>query len=1194
MGMGRLLDEFGGLTFQSEAEVSQNFILPLLQKYLGYSLDEIIPERNFPVRELHSGVNVIPGGTKSLNHRPDFVICINGDSDQPRFIIDSKGPRERVGDHLGQIVSYSVSVGTNLLVITNGKELRVYDVNNLLFQAKDLEALQLRFDSLLILLSRESQMKRSLTEIIAGYDYKVAIEELDQEEIDLGVRQKELLLSDFQHYLRKVSDEFEHWHLPSQHFEALNNLTLSQIDPNQLLSFRKHWDDPDRKNKQREVKLHHIEGDRSLRIKVFAGETGSGKSCLLKYLVLQAAKKCLDCSEARIPVFVSLREIGEGYSLEGLIVYSLNSSGYPCLSFHDLPKTNDFVFFLDAYDEIREPYLQDALMAVERLGNRYECYLTTRPNRPPRLAGSMRFDVSLLAEDQVEVLVRRHLDSRYYEFMRQLDQNNLRVEGRNILLLLCLISLFKESGSLPGTVPKVIRNIVGRVRKWMEIKNVDRGRLSWCAIQQILAAFAYKAMDAGETSLQREEMKIELLTQMKELEEDREILTGLSLDNVLTDLQETGLVIVTGDHLYFWHRLFQNYFAAFQLAVIFEKDNSAIRKVVLEGRWHTMIVSLASLLHDVTPLLRQTSDDLWLSAYCLVENNGGDGREIGTLVDRLIAKLMSPVPDVRMRAMNYLANIEREEVKRFCFVAAEGNYAADVRMLALKAIGRTKSKEAMVVIYRHLTWEEPSFIFGPSARAHIARALSYYGEEEHLQIITLWRKTPDFQMAEECKRIFIELHGQGLLTERLLEELRAMLLKEMNAEPSGRDKVGALADILCLDPEEDFVIRVVEQVVRKDEYHNVYAVKELVKPCQFSRVIDRIKQTIIDLPEDSYLAQELVEVLAESEYDVPKEVFIDLTKHPNSNVAWKSIRALNRFPYSAVKVQVEEFLNGRQPQWQGAALEVIVENGEIIPVLKNGKLPVELFSPAAHQLLKGIRLFRLIEGMPVMDRIYKGISDRGHQEAGIHLALELAETYYFLGEAERHASIIGWYFDGEQFLQNDSHIHASLIRELKRFDPNLAVQLAECYYRTYFPFAGDFGYQMNVLLEAIQDLGQQSLVPMVKRIVQFQLDQIKAGDINAQLHLERSMRTLVGLISSSDEEWLLARLGAMPGVRGLEFPELRRAVECLAYCGSANALPYVQQIAMQRRDSPLVLNACQYAYEQICQREKIVSSGLEL
>ena len=73
--MGRLYDEFGTVTFRNEAEVSQNFIQPLLMNYLGYESREIIPEHSYPVKHIYSGVSFGKDGSKSLHHRPDFVVC---------------------------------------------------------------------------------------------------------------------------------------------------------------------------------------------------------------------------------------------------------------------------------------------------------------------------------------------------------------------------------------------------------------------------------------------------------------------------------------------------------------------------------------------------------------------------------------------------------------------------------------------------------------------------------------------------------------------------------------------------------------------------------------------------------------------------------------------------------------------------------------------------------------------------------------------------------------------------------------------------------------------------------------------------------------------------------------------------------------------------------------------------------------
>jgi hypothetical protein len=216
------------------------------------------------------------------------------------------------------------------------------------------------------------------------------------------------------------------------------------------------------------------------------------------------------------------------------------------------------------------------------------------------------------------------------------------------------------------------------------------------------------------------------------------------------------------------------------------------------------------------------------------------------------------------------------------------------------------------------------------------------------------------------------------------------------------------------------------------------------------------------------------------------------------------------------------------------------------------------------------------------------MTEEKRYEFDLHLSLELAGTYYFMGETARHAEVIGWFFDGTRFLQPDDATHTNLMKSLKYFDPDLSGQVVECFFRTYFPFTPDSGsYKTHVLLETIEELGQHGLVSCVKQLVDRMLEQVKKGDQEFRFELERPMRTLASLVLPADEEWLLARLDDLTRVEVLEFPQLRRAAECLGYCGSVKALPYLRRIALQCKKNPTVLNACQMAYERIGYREKI-------
>ncbi|WP_146146752.1 hypothetical protein [Taibaiella chishuiensis] len=148
------------------------------------------------------------------------------------------------------------------------------------------------------------------------------------------------------------------------------------------------------------------------------------------------------------------------------------------------------------------------------------------------------------------------------------------------------------------------------------------------------------------------------------------------------------------------------------------------------------------------------------------------------------------------------------------------------------------------------------------------------------------------------------------------------------------------------------------------------------------------------------------------------------------------------------------------------------------------------------------------------------------------------------------------------------------------------MKIAIGYFDFYFPFGFDQsgGYEMEVFLEAAEEIGRYELVAYIKQIVELLL--VATSDSSeARYHLERPMRALASLVQPSDEDWILEKLDSMKTNEGFQFPELRRSAECLAYAGSIKSLPYLQKIANQFKDKEAIVNICQFAFERICSRE---------
>ena len=150
--MGKIFEQFYSLKNENEADVSHTFVMPLLTEYLGFSSEDIKPERDFPAKAIFYGRTELCK-TKNLrkSQRPDFVVCINSN---PKFIVESKAPSEDLEKHLPQLKSYAIGVGVNILVITNGIGFKIYDVNHLIFEANNIEELDLKFNILKEILTK--------------------------------------------------------------------------------------------------------------------------------------------------------------------------------------------------------------------------------------------------------------------------------------------------------------------------------------------------------------------------------------------------------------------------------------------------------------------------------------------------------------------------------------------------------------------------------------------------------------------------------------------------------------------------------------------------------------------------------------------------------------------------------------------------------------------------------------------------------------------------------------------------------------------------------------------------------------------------------------------------------------------------------------------------------------------------------
>jgi len=1185
--MGKLYDLFKTITFANEAEVSQNFILPLLKRFLGYVNREIVPEKYYPTRNIFSGVNFAGGGSKGLTHRPDYVICIDGDYEKVRFIIDSKGPNENIQNHLGQLRSYATSVGQNFLMITNGHELMVYDVNALIFHSTGIEDLQLKLDELKTLIGRENQISKSSVEILKEFNFDKAVANAAGSKTNAEIQKRKIQLCDFSGYLDEIIKNFTDWHLPTSNFKAINNLNIQKLDPNHLLSFRLRNETAERDEKV--LKFPQIESDYNVRKKVFVGETGTGKTSLLKFIALKSAENAQNLIDVKIPVYIALKEIGLGYNLEQLASAALRRYGYGCQTFENLGTKNQFIFLLDAFDEVAETFRDEVCDAVENLSKNYYCYITTRPNAVPELNTAATFDVLPLTDNQVEMVARQYMGSNYYHFQQQIQNNDLVTESRNTLLLFFLISLYIEQNHIPNTASKVIRAMIERIKSWQDHRRNKTGNLKWESLSEIMARLAFWIFenDTAAITIAQAEPIIEGI--LAELEKRRRIPAGITIDAAISSLTATGLVIANNYHLYFWHRLFLNHFAAISLRTKVFEDTSLIAKLSVEERWDIVIISMVSTMEDITPIVEQLGKRLWLAAYCLIENENCSQELTEKVVITLSDNIDSPVQDIRSRAISFLEGINNTQAQNFLLQSFEHEQYEDVTMMTLAAIAKNGTPEAKKIIDRYIDWDEWSFFQWRSSQAYVVQALSNYGEEGHQQIITNWEKYSNYPMNDACKRIFLRLHNTSQLSQSLVERLQHLYITEFLADNGYSEKVEALADILAEAAQPGFADKILElPFTRKYEYPKVRSLIHILKSSTSLVLAEKIRDKIFMEGADRDIIENLARALKKIAAPVPKEIYLQLIGHSDVNISCTGLSSLERFPFAEVKEEIDRHLFGSQPQLQSWALKLLVNNGKVINLIRQDSFPSPFYVPTAHTLFEAVRRFHLIEAMPLLYKIQDAIGKEKMHEYESALAFELAGTLNYMGEIERQRQVIALYFDGTNFLyDNERYFQTNLVRKLKYLDVEIALKLAGAFFTRHLLALEKYSAETEVFLEAAEDLGGEWMREKTKAITDQYIRQIKVKDKAARHSIERALRAMTKIGRAEDEDWLLGILPFLDYDSGFEFTQLRRAIECLAHFGTKKSLPIIREIAEKKRLNESIMNVSQFAYNSISRKEKI-------
>lgn len=1158
--MGQIFDRFRSLQFHNEAEVSQNFLFPLLSEFLGYRADEILPEHLFPAFIPQNRGHSISSDILPRKAKPDHVVVING---RDRVLVcDSKGPDENIDDHLDQLIAYCIALRTNLLLITNGTELRVYDANALVFQAKSVEELDIGFTELHKLLNRSDAAKYTDVERIQTLDLSRSLGK-DSETLQTEYhRRVAVALSDFEQYLDEVSHFFATLELATPIRQAFE-CGLQRFPAERLYSFQEYTGGDYSLGRPNPISYRTILQETPVVPLLLVGESGIGKTSLLQQILLDQARACCKHDSDIVPVLVKLGHYSHSRSVLELILNALVSKGVDVSPDRlvSLLRKGRFIILLDAFDEVFEPGIPELERELQLLINDYsqnKIIITTRRFRLPMITPVRRYEVQPLSREKIEAFAQMYLGSDSEAFLEEITRRGLAKPASNTLLLTLLVLLYLREGELPRSRGQILQAVVGRVHEWDQHKPKRfSSPLPWKEREELLARLAFSTLSSGKSYvLDNHSVEVTLNDVLGDLESRRVIPTGLTMDQVLNGLAATGFVLRMDEGIAFWHRAFQEYFASIEVAYRVESTPSFLEKLVRLPDWEEVLPLAAFTASEPSSLVEKLlSLNVFAVAQALIEIGQTEGDVHQRTVDALITRCGSATRPIRQMAVGLLRQLEGDYADKQLYELLDSEFV-HMQKVALVEVTRRKLSDARALVFSRLDWNLPTSLGriweGPSGVAVIEALGEFDDAESHLQIISMWRERPDVYTHESCRNAFIKIAKRGKISDSIKQALLDFYLSDNR---SRLIKMKGLADVLIALGDSGIVPRLVSslrQAQRSDNAIRAFNTAEVLASFDEPGVVQQLVVCASDRNLDSYARSRFVEALSKSKGMVPLPVFEALVQDENDDVKSYGIRGLKRFPFEDVQTIVlqavhppsyEQSLDSRfsYARVQAAVFELLAQYDRIELLLEEEHRPEYFYNTSVDVLLEIVSSRRLHSMIPLLERI---VEQAGDERSIIRAAWVLTDLGH-VSQAQETIERLR-----QEKLTSDWVAHDILAGVHRLPAPYALGVVDEVLSRIEETEREDGGYLKMLCIEALTGIGTVKACERLAQIVQSEAEDTIGIDA------EYALRCIGFLAPRDKEDWLLQLVKERSG---MERTVLKRALDILGIIGGQNSLPLLQE-----------------------------------
>jgi hypothetical protein len=748
-----------------------------------------------------------------------------------------------------------------------------------------------------------------------------------------------------------------------------------------------------------------------------------------------------------------------------------------------------------------------------------------------------------------------------------------------------MIYIFDKDGFVPDTLTKITKRLVDKIKDWENNKfnklSID---ITWDSIDFLLSDLALSMYDSEKDEICIYDYDKKLIENIKILENNRDIPIGFDKNNIIECLCSTNIINFSSNNINFWHRIFLNFYASLGLYKKLSTDNNYLLTIKNDVRWLNIIVGSAVFFENSTNILKLFMDNYELSTAFAVESNKIDNNYTLSIIDRLVLKTNSQIIGVREQALSFLKKIKCINKYSILLKLFNESKFVDVKMFSLEEMAEINSNKTKKLIYENINWDERPDRLGSSSSSSVMIALSHYGENEFLLILDLWQKKPDMFTADICINIFKKLIREKRITETIIEALVKIYLSTLENEQDFGFKRGHIKEILCNYSYEKAIDNFIDSFNIIEKYSmppNLNTV-DILSSYTSSNAIDKIYFAILSDTNVANIKEGCIKALYQSKGFVPLDYFVRLSKNENDFVKFYAIKSLGRFNNVETKELISKLLNSPEPREQRAALEAAEENRLFYNLVSDADLPKLIHGENIRILLNIFKKFRSSDSLPIIKKLFDNFEKKVDYNLNhIYIYLDFANLFCMFGQEGIAINMINkLYIENKLLLFGYDLLY--LLKIVPDFSYNFRNKLISDIFNK-IKEDNDNDFLWNQFLEFIEKINDYFFIEEVKDIIMSYLELCKQNEEKNKIKLERPLRTLSKIGTTSEEIWLLDIYDNYSEL--LERFSLNRFINCLANFGTIKSIQLIKNVAKQNIKTSYILDTCFYAYRKILIRE---------